>query len=286
MKTRLMSTLLLSFIFSAMFAQNDPSQLEKLDKVWEVTGLSVPEAVLPLPQKGILLVSNIGVKNPTEKEGKGFISILTMEGEIKNLKWCDNLNSPKGMAIYGDKLYVSEVNRIAEIDLKTGKKSNEFPVEGAVFLNDIAADTDGSLYITDSRTGTIYKIKNGKVSTFIQSDDFPNPNGVVFNEGKLLLGTGEKIVKIDPATKKVEDYLLNTGGVDGIAVVEPNVLIFSDWPGKVHIMKLGEEKVLLLDTSASETRKTADFGYFAKERLIYIPTFFDNSVVCYKLKLK
>jgi DNA-binding beta-propeller fold protein YncE len=285
MKAKLTSFLILTCFYSVLLAQVESYQSEKLEKIWEVTGLSVPESVLPIPEEGILYVSNIGMNNPTEKEGKGFISILTLNGEIKNLKWSVGLNSPKGMAIYGGNLYVSEVDRIAEIDLKTGKKTNQYPVEGALFLNDIASAQDGSLYISDSRTGTIFKLKDGIVSVLIQSDDFPGPNGVVFKNEKLLLGTGEKIVKIDPATKEVKDYMINTGGVDGLAVVDQSTVIFSDWPGKVYIMKKGEEKELLLDTSSSETAKTADFGYIADKKLVYIPTFFANSVVCYKLIL-
>lgn len=285
MKTKLIAILLLLCFHTVFFAQSETYQSEKLEKKWEVTGLSVPESVLPVPEKGILYVSNIGVNNPTEKEGNGFISILSIDGKIKTLKWCDKLNSPKGMDISGDKLYVSEVDRIAQIDLITGKKLNEYPIEGAVFLNDIAAASDGSLYISDSRTGTIYKLKDGEVSVFVKSDDFPNPNGVVFKKGKLLLGTGNKIVKIDLATKEVKDYFLNTGGVDGLAIVDEDIIIFSDWPGKVHIMKKGEEKELLLDTSMLETTKTADFGFITGKNLIYIPTFFANSVICYKLKL-
>lgn len=284
MKAKLVSIVPLFCVYLTLHAQSDMYKSEKLEKIWEVSGLSVPESVLPVPDKGIMYVSNIGVNTPTEKEGKGFISILSMDGKIKNLKWCGNLNSPKGMAIYDGKLYVSEVDRIAEIDLKSGKKLNESPVEGAMFLNDIAAAPNGTLFISDSRTGTIHKMADGVVSTFIQSDNFPNPNGVVFYNEKLLLGTGEKIVKIDPTTKEVKDYMKNTGGVDGLAVVESGVLIFSDWPGKVYIMKKNEEKQLLLDTSSSETSKTADFGFIAEKKLIYIPTFFANTVVCYKLK--
>ena len=185
MKNKLTSLLLLASLHVVIIAQSEPFQSEKLEKVWEVTGLSVPEAVLPLPEEGILYVSNIGVSNPLEKEAKGFISILSMEGKIRNLKWCAGLNSPKGMAIYGGKLYVSEVDRVAEIDLKTGEKLKDYPVEGAIFLNDIADAKDGSLYISDSRNGTVYKLKDGVVSVFIQSDDFPFPNGVVFNKEKL-----------------------------------------------------------------------------------------------------
>lgn len=286
MKTKLKSILLLVCFHSILFAQNHPYQSEKLEKVWEVIGLNVPESVLPVPEEGILYVSNIGINNPNEKEGKGYISILSIDGKIKTQKWCENLNSPKGMAISGEKLYVTEVDRIAEIDLKTGKKLSEYPVKSAIFLNDIAAAPDGSLYISDSRTGTVHKLKDGKVSVFFQSDDFPNPNGVIISKGKLLLGTGDKIVKIDLNTKEIEDYMMNTGGVDGLAVVDQGTMIFSDWPGKVYIMKKGEEKELLLDTSMMENAKTADFGYIADKKLVYMPTFFKNSVICYKLKLE
>lgn len=291
MKAIFTSSLLLVFLYAIIYGQTEDPQKEinnKRDvlqkKIWETTGLSVPESVLPLPEKGILYVSNVGAATPLEKEGKGFISILGMDGKIKTLKWCQDLNSPKGMAIAGDKLYVSEVDRVGEIDLNSGKKLQDYPIEGALFLNDIAADKNGSLYISDSKTGTVHLLKEGQVSVFVQSDDFPFPNGLAIHEDHLLLGTGDKIVKIDLTTREINDYMLNTGGVDGLAVFEQDILIFSDWPGTVYLMEKGEEKQLLLDTSSSETSKTADFGYVSSKKLIYIPTFFANSVVCYKLE--
>jgi sugar lactone lactonase YvrE len=285
MKTRLFFILVTVFYTITLFAQNKPFQSDKLEKIWEVSDLSVPESVLPVPEEGILYVSNIGTNNPIEKDAKGFISILTTDGKIKILKWSADLNSPKGMAISNGKLYVTEVDRIAEIDLKTGKKLKDYPVNGAKFLNDIAVDKTGVLYISDSQTGTVHKLENGIVSILVQSDSFPSPNGLFFRKDILLLGTGDKIVTIDPATKEVSDCMINTGAVDGLAVVGPGMLIFSDWPGTIHIMKKDEEKELLLDTTSSETAKTADFGYIADKKLIFIPTFFDNSVVCYKLKI-
>ena len=290
MKTKFISTLILVCICSLIYGQTEETPGEvtarkavSLKKMWETNGLSVPEAVLPLAEKGILYVSNVGAATPLEKEGKGFISILGMDGKIRNLKWYDGLNSPKGLAIVGNKLYVSEVDRVGEIDLNSGKKIQDFPIEGAIFLNDIVADKNGSVYITDSKTGTVHLLKEGKVSMFVQSDDFPFPNGLAMDNEKLLLGTGDKIVKIDLDTREVENYMLNTGGVDGLAVFDEDILIFSDWPGTVHVMEKGKEKHLILDTRSSETSKTADFGYVATKKLLYIPTFFDNSVVCYKI---
>ena len=286
MRTITSSLVYFFLAFSLQVAcQSDVYQSDKLAQKWELTGLDVPESVLPVPGSDILYVSNVGSKNSSDTGGSGFISVITKDGKIRDLKWSTGLNSPKGMAIYGDKLYVSEVNRIAAIDLKSGKKLKEYPVENALFLNDIAVDDKGVLYITDSRTGTVYKLENDQVSIFVQSKDFNNPNGVVFRKGILYLGTGHNIIKIDPITREIKEFMPSTGGVDGLAVPEDNLVLFSDWPGKVYVMKSNREKELLLDTKNSETFKTADFGYIPQEELIFIPTFFRNSVICYKLSL-
>jgi sugar lactone lactonase YvrE len=272
-----------------LFIQLSPAQnfqSEKLVKIWEVNGLSVPESVLPVPEEGILYVSNIGLQNQDEKESGGFISIIDTNGRVLNLKWAEGLKAPKGMAIVRDRLFVTEVDRIGEIELTSGKKLNEYPVPGAVFLNDMAADREGRLYISDSRTGTVYTLAGGEVAVFLKSGEFPNPNGVVVDQGFLILGTGEKIVRIDLSTKVMTDFMIHTGGVDGLALTGEGRVIFSDWPGTVHLMKQGEEKELILDTTSSKTSKTADFGYDPGKQMIYIPTFFDNSVICYRLELE
>ncbi len=260
-------------------------QSEKLQKIWEISGLSTPESVLPVPEKEILYVSNIGVTGSPDSEQNGFISILNSDGSIKILHWVTGLNAPKGMAISEDKLYVTEVNSIAEIEISSGTVLRLIHIEGAHFLNDIAADISGDLYISDSKTGSVFRVSKGEATTFIQSSDFGYPNGLVLDGNKLLLGTGDKIVCIDVKTRKVEDYMLNTGGVDGLTILAPDFILFSNWKGTVYTLKKGFEKELLLDTSTTESVKSADFGYDASKNSIYVPTFFGNSVVCYKLSL-
>ncbi len=266
-----------------LMAQDNFFQSGKLKKIWVAKGLSVPECVLPVYEEGILYVSNLGSDNSNEKENNGFISILGIDGSIKNLTWCSNLNSPKGMALYNGYLYVTEVDRVSKIDISSGEKVKSFPVEGAIFLNDIAVSGSGVFYITDSRTGTVHRLKNDTVSVLIKSDLFPFPNGIIPVDNKILVGTGKNVISINPETLEVRECLLSTGSVDGLVMIEPGVFIFSDWPGKIHFMKKDGEKELLLDTSASETAKTADFGYIANIRRLYVPTFYDNSVVCYEL---
>ena len=52
--------------------------------------------------------------------------------------------------------------------------------------------------------------------------------------------------------------------------------------GAIYHVK-GGEKHLLLDTRPQKPN-SADIGYDAKTRTVYVPTFFTNTVVAYELK--
>ena len=65
--------------------------------------LKVPESVCYDVTEDILYVSNIEGK-PTEKDGKGFISKVSPEGEVLDLKWVTGIDAPKGMGVYQGKL--------------------------------------------------------------------------------------------------------------------------------------------------------------------------------------
>ncbi|MCD6296427.1 MAG: ATP/GTP-binding protein, partial [Deltaproteobacteria bacterium] len=87
---------------------DDAGRIEyKLIKQWETEKeLRVPESVLYDASGNILYVSSINGR-PTEKNGRGFISKVSLNGKIEVLKWATGLDAPKGSAIHGNKLYVS-----------------------------------------------------------------------------------------------------------------------------------------------------------------------------------
>ena len=96
----------------------------------------------------MLYVSNVNGP-PLDKDGNGFISKLSPEGEIEELEWITGLNAPKGMIMDGDKLYVTDIDRLVEIDPETGKIVGTYPAEGAIFLNDPAVGPDSTVYVSD-----------------------------------------------------------------------------------------------------------------------------------------
>jgi DNA-binding beta-propeller fold protein YncE len=117
--------------------------------------LKNPESVIYSPKQDILFVSNIDGK-PNEKDQKGFISkVSPSNGNIIELSWITGLNAPKGMAIYNNtKLYVSDITDLVEIDITNGKIIKRFNAPGSVFLNDVASDNHGNIYVSDTGTNT------------------------------------------------------------------------------------------------------------------------------------
>jgi hypothetical protein len=150
---------ILSF-FLAYFAISQDIKIfqsEKLVKKWETPPtLLVPESVCFDPSSQSLFVSNINGL-PTDKDGNGFISLLSTAGEITELRWVTGLNAPKGMGIFGEKLYVTDIDRVVVISIKskTIEKFYEFPE--AKFLNDIAMDIIGTVYVSDMMSTRIYR---------------------------------------------------------------------------------------------------------------------------------
>ena len=69
---------------------------------------------------------------------------------------------------------------------------------------------------------------------------------------------------------------------DGVEHVQGNEFIVSCWAGAVYLVKGGETQQLL-DTRPQKIN-SADIGYDPKNRIVYVPTFFGNTIVAYELK--
>ncbi|MCA1760055.1 MAG: hypothetical protein LC658_09825 [Bacteroidales bacterium] len=256
------------------------SNAQKLEKVWETTAeLKTPESVLFDEEKEIIYVANIN-GYPSEKDGNGFISILNADGSEKNLEWAKGLDAPKGMALYDGKLYVSDIDRLVEIDVQSGKIISRYHAANAVFLNDVAACGNGMILVSDTRTAKIHALINGSLTLWMEGEPLETPNGLFTEMGKLYIGD-KNIYEVDIKTKEIKQIIADAGGVDGLEKNNAGEFVFSNWPGRIFIHRNGKN-VKLLDTTAEEIN-TADLDFALKPDLVLVPTFFDNKVVAYKI---
>jgi hypothetical protein len=269
-------------IISAHSQEKDIFISNKLEKKWETpSDFKVPESVCFDPVNQVLYVSNINGK-PTEKDWNGFISKLGLNGRIIDLKWVEGLHAPKGMGIYDGKLYVTDIDRVAEIDIGSGSIVKFYDFPGSQFLNDIDIDQKGAVYISDMRATSIYRIYKGKQELWLDDEILTGPNGL-FVEGEVLLIGCKKIVRADIKDKTMQVYLDDTGGIDGLKGTGEGSYLFSDWLGNVYLVHNDKSIEKILDTSGAGIN-AADIEYIPAMKLLLVPTFNDNRVMAYELK--
>jgi hypothetical protein len=252
----------------------------ELKEIWKTdTLLRTPESVLYDEVRDVIYVANIN-NNPAEKDLNGFISRLSTSGEITDLEWIKGLSGPKGMGIFGNLLYVTDITDLVIIDLDEAKIVQTIPVDSAVFLNDIAVDMTGQVYFTDSQTGKIYTSKDGKISEWVTG--LTGPNGLYAEESRILLATSA-FNSVNPETGEVSMLTDSIGHGDGIEFTGiPGYYLVSDWTGEVFLIYPDYSKKSVLQTR-DQKKNTADIGFIKSDMTLLVPTFFDNRVVAYQL---
>lgn len=272
-----------NLLFTALFSASVLSVQAQntLTEIWATEGtIPVPESVFYSEGDKILYVAQIDGKSG-EKDGKGAIGKVGLDGKVIDLNWVLGLNAPKGMGKLGSKFYVADVTDIVEIDFKSGKILQKYPVEDSKFLNDLTIDSKGNIYVSDSDTHKVHLLKDGKVSTYYEN--LTRPNGLLVIGTDLLILDSGSLIKLDANKKPTTLAEGLDKSTDGIVEVKAGEYIVSCWAGVIYYVKSDGSKELMLDTKAAGSN-TADIGYDAKKKIVYVPTFLKNSVVAYQLK--
>ncbi len=269
-------------------------QHDRLTKAWETPAdFLTPESVLYDPKRDVLYVTSFDFRykaDAKEEEYTGFISKVKLNGEIEELKWVTHLHAPCGMGIHKNKLFTVERGNLVEIDLKSGKILERYPIPGSEFVNDLAIDSRGNIYISDTSPSShidsrIFKYKDGKFEVWMDSEEINRANGLYVHDGNLLVGnTGDgRLKSIDLDNKKISTITcLGAGVVDGIRIDRDGNYIVSHWEGQTYVVSQAGEVVEILDTMETGLN-SADFEFIKDKDLLIIPTFVGNKVVAYRL---
>ena len=255
--------------------------LPTLEMAWETdTTLTTVESVYYDAERRRYYTANIE-NGPWEMDGQGSIGIVTSEGKVTDARWTTGLNAPKGMGTYDGKLYVADIDAVVEIDLETGDLLERYVVTGAEGLNDIDVADDGTIYVSDSRTGRIHR-GTPAGGWEVVTEGMESPNGVLITPSGVLLGdTGaETLSRLnDDGSREV---LVEGVQPDGIVALEDGGYLVSRWGGEIHYIS-PEWEATSIFTSPAEQDKTADIWYVPEQQLVLVPTFFGNRVVAYRL---
>jgi len=286
MKYYLSTALVFSMLFIAttcVISQNENNQPKAiLEKVWETPDLlTTSESVYYDAKIHLAYVSCIN-GNPTDKDGNGFIAQVSITGEIITLKWISMLNAPKGMGIYKNKLYVTDIDQIVEIDIEQAAITKIIDVEGAKFLNDITIDPDGVVYISDMATNKIHYYHKGILGTWFEDEKMIGTNGLFYEDKEILAGTKNGIFSIRMEDKRLWHLITDTGGIDGLKADGKDNYIISDWMGKIQLVNIEDDPIELLNTSNTGVN-AADIEFISDKNLLLVPTFSDNRVVAYEI---
>ncbi len=210
-----------------------------------------PESVAVGPD-GRVFCSVIG---EFDKDGDG--QVITVTAGNKKEVIADGLDDPKGIAFFQDWLFVADKTRVVRLDRK-GKveifaSSGEFPREPK-FLNDIAVDSDGNVYVSDSgdlkgKEGAVFRITpDRKISILVdghKETSIQTPNGLLIDGPKHILMTdfaAGLIYRVSVADGKLEKIAEGFPGADGLARDYDGNLYVSSWlKGSLWVLPGGKE---------------------------------------------
>lgn len=263
-------------------------------KLWEVTGLKNPESALLSLDKSVLFVSNVAGQ-PTDKDGNGFISKVTPDGKIETLEWVKGLDAPKGLAQSDGRLYVSDNDKLVEIDIAGGTIVQRYDAAGAQFLNDVAADGQGHIYVSDMATNTIWRLADGKFEKWLESPALLHPNGLhVAGDALIVASWGSmseaeqpqaigRLLQVSLTDKTVGPLGDGsfTGHLDGLEPDGAGGYFVTDWmAGKFYRVDASGKATELL----SLEQGAADIGIDPATKTVFIPQMMKDALYAYKIE--
>lgn len=262
--------------------------------VWETPGFIGPESVVFDAARHEFYVSNMGTHGGGATPGDGFISRVSADGKILELKWVTGFDNPKGLALTNGRLYVGDDKDLVEIDVAAAKVTNRYaPADGPGSFNDCTADAAGNVYVCSGRLGTVFRLSGGQFAPWYTLDKAKTGslNGLKAEKDRLLLGGWslrgpdgkEQLGHI--STVAFSDQALGRIGsqpvchVDGIEPDGQGGYTVTDWlTGDVlHVTADGQTTPLL-----ALGRGTADHAYLIGEKLLIIPQMMEHKLRAFR----
>jgi sugar lactone lactonase YvrE len=246
-----------------------------------VTGFEKPESVFWDARSRTWFVSNFaGTEN--EKDGKGWISRLDADGKAVKERWVEGLNSPHGIRIDGETLYVADVDELVVIEVSKARIKARIPAPGAKFLNDVAVGPAGEVYVSDTLESSVYRCTR-TCEVFVKSEKLENPNGLFVEGNRLIVAawgvitdpntfattTPGRLLAVNLKTKEITPPGDGRplGNLDGVEKDGADYLVTDFMASKLFRVSRSGAVTLLREGF----KNSADIGYDPVRKLVAVP---------------
>ena len=181
--------------------------------------------------------------------------------------------------MYKGRMYAADISEVVVVDIRNGRLLKKIPIEGASGLNDITVTDKGIVFVSDSKTGRIWKLEDEKPTLYLEN--VTGANGLKSVKVGLVYAKGPALMIVDD--KKQIRQIADIGhDIDGIEPIGNGDYLATSWVGYIYYVYANGQTELLLDTH-EQKKNTADIGYDPAKKIVYVPTFFDKRVVAYQL---
>jgi len=195
-----------------------------------------------------------------------------------------------GVTVYNNKVYVCNGTRVRGYDLTTAAEVFNVLISGSAFLNDLTADANGTLYVSDFSGRRIYKVNTATQEYWIYVPNTTNtPNGVYVDapRNRLLIccwGASAPVRQVNFADSVISTIITTPySNCDGISLDRFNNVYISTW---------GIQSVVRYDINfsgpavvvATALSNPADIYVNKRTDTLAIPNAGNNTVVFSKLE--
>lgn len=279
--------------------------LDTLARLAVVSGFRTPESVRYDADQDVYFVSNIdGV--PNAKDNNGYIARVHADSTgaaptmlVQGGRNGVTLHAPKGMAIVGDTLWVTDIDAVRGFHRRTGAPVASIDLRPlkVVFANDLAAGADGTLLVTEtgirfgadgqmSHPGTdqVIAIRGRTPTAVLTGGNLGSPNGIAWDarNSRWILGgfAGKELLAWNGTDTTATTIVAGPGGYDGIEVLADGRVLVSSWTDStVHVLDGTTLTPLVRNVAAP-----ADIGVDTKRNLLLLPRFQDGRVEVWRLR--
>ena len=273
------------FLMSASVLANEPAFAQPESAYFYTSGTTDP---------GVYFISS------TNGNEMGWVSKLAADGSMIDSRWATNIRNPMGMRVSGKRLWVNNITEIIGINLKDPSDRIVYSIDDAILLNDLATDSSGYAYLSDSMNSRVVRIDlaTGENSTFIST--LPSsPNGLLVHGDKLYIASwgimseqpeerAEWITKTAgdlywvslKESEKVRHIIApELGNLDGVEIDQQGNLYASDWEnGKLYKISSSNKTVIEL---GQYKQGLADLGLNSLTGELVLPIMLSSEVLFY-----